>query len=141
MGSLFKSIFHSGKTAVLNPPPDAPVSLNLAPAKSSDGTAAAPAAEPAAPPVNEAAVLQDFLIKNFLLDEPTAETATPVVPLSYARMPEPLADLSSNTDANPDANPNADTSAITKANASTETSVDASTDADPIVQITLTEPE
>src|SRR5580700_11036115 len=56
-------------------------------------------------------------------------------------MPEPLADLSSNTDANPDANPNADTSAITKANASTETSVDASTDADPIVQITLTEPE
>ena len=140
MAFLFKSVFRAEKTAVLTPPPEVPSDLNLVPPQfpTPQVPIAAPSAEPV---VNEAAVLQDFLIKNFLLDEPSAETATPVVPLSYARMPEPLADLSSNTDANPDANPNADTSAITKANASTETSVDASTDFDPIVQITLTEPE
>jgi uncharacterized protein YjbI with pentapeptide repeats len=136
MAFLFKSVFRAEKTAVLTPPPEVPSDLNLVPPKfpAPPVPIAAPAAEPV---VNEAAVLQDFLIKNFLLDEPSAETATPVVPLSYARMPEPLADFSSNTDANP----NADTSAITNADASTDTSVDASTDADPIVQTTLTEPE
>lgn len=94
MASLFKSIFHSGKTAVLNPPPDASASLNLAPPKSSDGTAATPATEPVAPAVNEAAVLQDFLIKNFLLDEPTAETMPAEAALSYAHISDPLPEFS-----------------------------------------------
>ena len=90
MAFLFKSVFRAEKTAVLTPPPEVPADLNLVPPQfpAPQVPIAAPSAEPV---VNEAAVLQDFLIKNFLLDEPSAETATPVVPLSYARMPEPLA--------------------------------------------------
>ena len=101
MASIFKSIFHTGKTAVLNPPPEVSADLNLAPQKSSDGTAAAPASETAAPVVNEAAVLQDFLVKNFLLDDPSAQTAAsyaPPAPPAYAHIPDPLPDLSSNAE-------------------------------------------
>ncbi len=143
MGSLFKSIFHGGKTAVLNPPPDVSANLNLAPPKSSDGTATAPATEPTPPAVNEATVLQEFLIKNFLLDEPTAETAAPEATPSYAHVSAPLPELSSNADAIPevkadnghDANPER---RLDEANP--ECNADASTDASPIAQ-TLTEPE
>ncbi len=89
MAFLFKSVFGGGKTAVLNPPPGVSADLNLAPPKSSDGTAAAPATEPVAPAVNEAAVLQDFLIKNFLLDEPAAQSPAPETPVALAPAPEP----------------------------------------------------
>jgi uncharacterized protein YjbI with pentapeptide repeats len=150
MGSLFKSIFHGGKSAVLNPPPEAPVGLNLAPAQSSDGTAAASAAEHAAPPVNEAAVLQDFLIKNFLLDEPTAETATPEATPSYAHVFEPLPELSSDADAGPNVKQAVSQDADTElgAEAIAEVHADAGPVATPAaspeaipIALTLTEPE
>jgi uncharacterized protein YjbI with pentapeptide repeats len=158
MGSIFKSIFHSGKAAVLNPPPDVSPDLNLAPPKSSDGTAVAPAAEPIAPVANEAAVLQDFLIKNFLLDEPTAEAATPVTPVSYARIPEPLPELSSNADVNPEPSavassvatsqaipestpaPHTDASRLANTGTSSHAIAHALADVAPIA-LTLTEPE
>jgi uncharacterized protein YjbI with pentapeptide repeats len=108
MGSIFKSIFHTGKTAVLNPPPEVSADLNLAPQKSSDGAAAAPPSESAVPVVNEAAVLQDFLIKNFLLDEPSAPSAAPYAPAAppaYAHIPDPLPDLSSNVETSPEVSP------------------------------------
>jgi uncharacterized protein YjbI with pentapeptide repeats len=142
MGSLFKSIFHGGKTAVLNPPPDVSANLNLAPTKSSDGTAAAPATEPAAPAVNEAAVLQDFLIKNFLLDEPPAESAPPKAPPSYAHHSDPLPELSSNADANPEVKlgKRQDTNPEAEPDANPEAHADASPNPSPIA-LTLTEPE
>jgi uncharacterized protein YjbI with pentapeptide repeats len=142
MGSLFKSIFHGGKTAVLNPPPDVSANLNLAPTKSSDGTAAAPATEPAAPAVNEAAVLQDFLIKNFLLDEPPAEPAPPKAPPSYAHHSDPLPELSSNADANPEVklDKRQDTNPEAEPDANPEAHADASPNPSPIA-LTLTEPE
>src|SRR5271169_27960 len=103
MQSLFKSIFHGGKTAVLSPPSEvhaevpvkAPAELNLAPPKSSstDGAATAPAPEQSiAPAANEEAVLQDFLLKNFLLDESSAQTATaaPEPARVYAHIADPL---------------------------------------------------
>jgi uncharacterized protein YjbI with pentapeptide repeats len=157
MGSIFKSIFHSGKTAVLNPPPDVSADLNLAQQKSSDGTAVAPATEPAAPVVNEAAVLQDFLIKNFLLDGPSAATAAPYappVPPAYAHIPDPLPDLSSNAEVSPavgptvipearqEASSEAEAKASPHANTDTNshTIAQSHTDAVPIA-LTLTEPE
>jgi uncharacterized protein YjbI with pentapeptide repeats len=146
MGSLFKSIFHSGKTAVLNPPPDVSANLDLAPPKSSDGTAAAPAAEPAVPAVNEAAVLQDFLIKNFLLDEPPAETAATKAQPAYAPIPDPLPELSSNAEASPEvkADVGLDVNTKVNVNAVPEVHVDnspqANLDSSPIA-LTLTEPE
>src|SRR5579863_1421757 len=101
MQSLFKSIFSSGKTAVLNPLPEpqaevpleVPADLSLAPPKSSDGTAVAPAVAPSTEPKpDDEAVLQDFLLKNFLLDEQASQTstATPEPALTYARIPDPL---------------------------------------------------
>jgi uncharacterized protein YjbI with pentapeptide repeats len=154
MGSIFKSIFHTGKTAVVNPPsPDVSADLNLAPSKSSDGTAAAPAAEPAAPAVNEAAVLQDFLIKNFLLDEPSAQTAAPFAPPAppaYAHIPEPLPELSSNADpspevcavSSPEAIPIADSDTIRRANTDASSHAIAHLHADVApIALTLTEPE
>jgi len=150
MASLFKSIFHSGKTAVLNPPPDASASLNLAPPKSSDGTAATPATEPVAPAVNEAAVLQDFLIKNFLLDEPTAETMPAEAALSYAHISDPLPEFSSNADASLEVKDavNQDSEAELSAEAIAEVHTDADPDATPTanpearpIELTLTEPQ
>src|SRR5271163_2005777 len=116
MQSLFKSIFSSGKTAVLTPPveshgevpTDLLADLSLVPPKSSsaDGAATAPAPEPKS---DDPAVLQDFLLKNFLLDEQSAQTAKPAPepPLvyaqtamaapetrfSYAHIPDPLPGL------------------------------------------------
>jgi uncharacterized protein YjbI with pentapeptide repeats len=136
MAFLFKSVFHLDKPAVLSPPPAVSANLNLSPPKSSDGSAAAPAAEPAAPATNEAAVLQDFLIKNFLLDGPPAETATPEPPYSYAHAPDPLPGLSSNADAKPEAIPDAKADADLRPHASG----DLSPTADPIA-LALTEPE
>jgi uncharacterized protein YjbI with pentapeptide repeats len=143
MAFLFKSVFRAEKTAVLTPPPEVPSDLNLVPPQfpAPQVPVAAPSAEPA---VNEVAVLQDFLIKNFLLDEPSAETATAEAPLSYARIPDPLPDLSCNTDASPEANPNAAAGAATNAEVSTEVSrevsTELSTEVSRIAQ-TLTEPE
>src|SRR5271156_594838 len=109
MQFLFKSVFSSGKTAVLNPPPDVSPELNLAPPQSADGAgtaaATAPATEPAGPPPNEEAVLQDFLLKNFLLDDQAAQTAVPYAPpapRAYAHIPDSLPELSSNADAVPE---------------------------------------
>jgi uncharacterized protein YjbI with pentapeptide repeats len=146
MVSLFKSVFHGGKTAVLNPPPDVrskphveplaevhgevPAGLSLAPPKSSDANAVAPAiarvaassTTPAIEPApNDEAVLQDFLLKNFLLDEQSPQTATPEPPPVYAqtataepepppvypRIPDPLPELSSNANVIPEAIPEA----------------------------------
>ncbi len=156
MGSIFKSIFHSSKTAVLNPPPELSPDLNLAPPKNSDGTAAAPAAEPPAPAANEVEVLQDFLIKNFLLDEPNAQTqpsnASQSAPPAYAHIPNPLPDLSFNTDVSPtvtpetnsearaDAGPLSTTDLSSLANPETTSQAIAHADASPTVP-TLTEPE
>jgi uncharacterized protein YjbI with pentapeptide repeats len=146
MASIFKSIFHTGKTAVLNPPPEVSADLNLAPQKSSDGTAAAPASETAAPVVNEAAVLQDFLVKNFLLDDPSAQTAAsyaPPAPPAYAHIPDPLPDLSSNAEVSPDVipetSPEAQANATPHANTDTSPHTSAHPDAGPIA-LTLTEP-
>ncbi len=167
MQSLFKSIFSGGKTAVLNPPSevhaetrtevdaevhaDAPADLSLAPHTSSG--AAAPAVEPSiAPPVNEEAVLQDFLLKNFLLDEQSAQTAAPAYepPPAYAHIPEPLPDSSSNADLSPEVSyeaspePHADTSpSDVPTNSVADTPVEVSQtnrDANPIA-LKLTEPE
>jgi uncharacterized protein YjbI with pentapeptide repeats len=165
MGSIFKSIFHNGKTAVLNPPPEVSPVLNLAPPNSGDGTAAAPAADPAAPAANEVEVLQDFLIKNFLLDEPLAQTVVPHVPPAaqphvpaYTRIPEPLPELSSNAEAiaevstaartatTPDIIPQtsqeaqADASPLADTDTGWHAVVGAHTDVAPIA-LTLTEPE
>src|ERR1700679_185303 len=132
MGTIFKSIFHTGKSAVLNPPPDASADLSLAPQKSADGTAAAPAAESAAPVVTKAAVLQDLLIKNFLLDEPSAQTAAPYAPPAppaYAHIPDPLPDLSSHAEGSPQVNP--DVSPGTSRDAPAEAATPASTDSRP----------
>src|SRR5580658_5972727 len=94
MQSLFKSIFSGGKTSVLTPPAelhgDLPADLSLAPPKSSaaDGAATAPAPAPSIEPKpDDPAVLQDFLLKNFLLDEQSAQTVTaaPEPPLVYAQ--------------------------------------------------------
>ena len=76
MASLFKSVFRSGKTAVLSPPAELSSDLSLAPPTSSGSGAAAtaPATEPAVPAANDPAVLQEFLLKNFLLAEQPAET-------------------------------------------------------------------
>jgi uncharacterized protein YjbI with pentapeptide repeats len=153
MGSIFKSIFHTGKAAVLNPPPEVSADLNLAPQKSSDGAAAAPPSESAAPVVNEAAILQDFLIKNFLLDEPSAPTAAPYAPPAppaYAHIPDPLPELSSNAEASPEVNPDVipETRPEAKADATSHASTDAGSNtiarahADAgSVALTLTEPE
>ena len=167
MQSLFKSIFSGGKTAVLNPPSevhaetrtevdaevhaDAPADLSLAPHTSSG--AAAPAVEPSiAPPVNEEAVLQDFLLKNFLLDEQSAQTAAPAYepPPAYAHIPEPLPDLSTNADVSPEVSyeaspePHADTSpSDVSINSVADTPLEVSQtnrDANPIA-LKLTEPE
>jgi len=130
MQSLFKSIFSGGKTAVLIPPAELhtevptelPVDLSLASPKSSsaDGAATAPAPEPKS---DDPAVLQDFLLKNFLLDEQSAQTAKPApepplvyaqtamaapeTPFSYAHIPDPLPGLTANADVIPDAIPEA----------------------------------
>src|SRR5580693_9493950 len=114
MQSLFKSIFSGGKTAVLTPPAELhgelPADLSPAPPKSSSASAAAPAPAPSIEPKpDDPAVLQDFLLKNFLLDEQAAQTVTaapeppliytqtsmaaPEPPFSYAHIPEPLPDL------------------------------------------------
>src|SRR5271156_6383085 len=98
MQSLFKSIFHGGKTAGLSPPAEVhaevpvevhaeiPADLSLAPPKSSSAqgaaTAAAPTVAPSAAPstqpaANDEAVLQDFLLKNFLFDDPPAQPPAP----------------------------------------------------------------
>jgi uncharacterized protein YjbI with pentapeptide repeats len=153
MGSIFKSIFHAGKTAVLNPPPDVSADLKLAPQKSCDGTAAAPASETAAPVVNEAAVLQDFLVKNFLLDEPSAQTAAPYAPPAppaYAHIADPLPDLSSNAEVSPEVSPDviaetgpqaqAEATPLANTDTSPHTIAQARVDAGPIGP-TLTEPE
>jgi uncharacterized protein YjbI with pentapeptide repeats len=161
MQFLFKSVFGTGKTAVLNPPPDVSPELNLAAPKSADGTstaaATAPAHEPAAPPPNEEAVLQDFLLKNFLLDEQAAQTAAPYAPPSppaYAHIPDPLPELSSNADAIPETiaeaipeahtetSPQVSSHVNADANSHTDshTNAHASAVLDPIA-LTLTEPE
>jgi uncharacterized protein YjbI with pentapeptide repeats len=157
MQFLFKSVFSSGKTAVLNPPPDVSPELNLAPPKSADITgsaaAVAPATEPAAPAPNEEAVLQDFLLKNFLLNEQAAQTAAPYAPPAppaYAHIPDPLPELSSNADAIPEtfaeAGPEAHTessphaSSHVNADANSHTNVQANANVAPIAR-TLTEPE
>src|SRR5277367_1766900 len=161
MQFLFKSVFGTGRTAVLNPPPDVSPELNLAPPKSADVTAtaaaAARAAEPAAPAPNEEAVLQDFLLKNFLLDEQAAQTAAPYAPpapRAYAHIPDPLPELSSNADAVPetiaeaspethtDTNPHPGSHVNADANSHTDSHAGAHANADvgPIA-LTLTEPE
>ena len=171
MQSLFKSIFSSGKTAVLNPPPEPRTEvdpdLSLAPPKSSsaDGAATAPAAEPSvAPAANGEAVLQDFLLKNFLLDEQPAQTvapapeppsvyaqtatAVPEPPPVYAHISNPLPELSSNADVIPDLIPQASPAPHAAARPHADSIVnsgahpDANTNADigPI-ELKLTEPE
>jgi uncharacterized protein YjbI with pentapeptide repeats len=153
MGSIFKSIFHTGKSAVLNPPPDASADLNLAPQKSSDGTAAAPASESAASVVDEAAVLQDFLIKNFLLDEPSAQSVAPYAPPAppaHAPILDPLPELSSQAEVSPQVSPDvlpgtspeahADATPHANTDASPRSIAQAHADAGPIA-LTLTEPE
>src|SRR5580658_4025921 len=157
MQSLFKSIFHSEKTAVLSPPAEphaevpaeVPAILSLASPKSStaDGAATAPAPEPSiAPAANQEAVLQDFLLKNFLLDEPSAQTAAPQAPPAYAHIPEPLPDLTANADVIPDVIPKASPEA--HADASPHANVNVSSDANAhvgteigAIALKLTEPE
>jgi uncharacterized protein YjbI with pentapeptide repeats len=138
MQSLFKSIFHGGKTAVLSPPAEVhaevpvevhaeiPADLSLAPPKSSSAqgaaTAAAPTVAPSAAPstqpaANDEAVLQDFLLKNFLFDEPPAQAAAPPAPPAYAHIPEPRPDLTANADVIPDVIPEAIPEASPKAHA------------------------
>ena len=131
MAFLFKSIFPKGKTAAISPPPEVRADLNLVPTQFSSPRVsdAAPSSEPVA---NEAAVLQDFLIKNFLLDEPPAAAATPESLPAYAHIPDPLPELSSNSDAKPVAGADTDASANAEADASAEGKVDASADASPI---------
>ena len=131
MVSLFRSVFGGGKTAVLNPPPDVhaevraeeraeilaevhagvAADLSLAAPKSSGASAAASAVAPAP---NDEAVLQDFLLKNFLLDEQSAQTAIaePEPPRAYAHIHNPLPDLSANTDPSPDVVPNVSPEAV-----------------------------
>jgi uncharacterized protein YjbI with pentapeptide repeats len=163
MQFLFKSVFSSGKTAVLNPPPDVSPELNLAPPQSADGAgtaaATAPATEPAGPPPNEEAVLQDFLLKNFLLDDQAAQTAVPYAPpapRAYAHIPDSLPELSSNADAVPETiaeaspeahaetSPHASSHVNADANAHTDLHTDAHANAQPDANptaLTLTEPE
>jgi uncharacterized protein YjbI with pentapeptide repeats len=177
MQSLFKSIFSGGKTAVLNPPSEphaevpvevaveAPAGLSLAPPKSSSahGAATAPAPAPSIEPKpDDPAVLQDFLLKNFLLDEQPAQTATatpepplvyaqtrvaePEPPFSYAHIPDALPDLTANADAIPDVIPqaaaeaHADASPHANSNSSSDANAHANADVSPIA-MTLTEPE
>jgi len=139
MAFLFKSIFPKGKTAAISPPPEVRADLNLVPTQFSSPRVsdAAPSSEPVA---NEAAVLQDFLIKNFLLDEPPAAAATPESLPAYAHIPDPLPELSSNSDAKLVASADADASANADANPSADSEADASADANPIA-LTLAEPE
>ena len=157
MQSLFKSIFSSGKTAVLNPPPEPRTEvdpdLSLAPPKSSsaDGAATAPAAEPSvATAANGEAVLQDFLLKNFLLDEQSAQTVAPAPapPPVYAHISNPLPELSSNADVIPDVIPQASPAPHAAArphadsivNSGAHPDVDTNADIGPI-ELKLTEPE
>ena len=172
MQSLFKSIFSGGKTAVLTPPAELhgelPADLSLAPPKSSpaDGAATAPAPAPSIEPKpDDPAVLQDFLLKNFLLDEQSAQTATgrppeppliyaqtaiakPEPPFSYAHIPDPLPDLTANADVIPEVipetSPEAHADASLHENSIVSSDADANTlanaDVTPIA-LTLTEPE
>ena len=136
MASLFKSVFRSEKAAVLNPPAELSSDLSLAPPKSSDShpAATAPATEPAVPAANDPAVLQEFLLKNFLLEEQPAESATPEPPPPSVYIPEPLpepiAEMESNLAASPLAN--------------LETNPIVTPEATPVanpIAVTLTEPE
>ncbi len=169
MQSLFKSIFGGGKTAVLNPPPEphseVPADLSPASPKSffTDGAATAPAAEPSiAPAANDEAVLQDFLLKNFLLDEQAAQTAMatatpppvyaqtataePEPPPVYAHISNPLPELSSNADVIPDVIPQASPAPHAAARPHADSIVnsdahpDANADVGPI-ELKLIEPE
>jgi uncharacterized protein YjbI with pentapeptide repeats len=167
MQSLFKSIFSSGKTAVLNPPSEPhaevpvevaaedPAALSLAPPKSSGAGAAAPAParsnEPSVEPnSDDPAVLQDFLLKNFLLDEQSAPTVTaaPDPPRVYAHIPDPLPDLTANADVIPDvipaasleAHPDSTSPANSNVNSNADPDVNANLDAGPIA-LKLTEPK
>ena len=152
MASIFKSVFRSEKTAVLSPPAEVPADLSAPPPKSSDSVAAAvaPATEPAAPAPNDEAVLQDFLLRNFLLDEPPAETAKPEILASSVYVPDPLPEPSAQQDvtpiaitaANPVASPIANLEASLEANPVINPKASPSTSpvASPIA-VTLTEPE
>src|SRR5271169_4864916 len=148
MASIFKSVFRSEKTAVLNPPAEVSADISAPPPKSSDSGPAAvvPATEPAAPAPNDEAVLQDFLLRNFLLDEPPADTAKPEFLASSVYVPDPLPEPSTEQDVTPiaikAANPVASPMANLEANPviNPEASPTTSPVASPIT-VTLTEPE
>jgi uncharacterized protein YjbI with pentapeptide repeats len=85
MGFFSKSAVQAEKPEIPSAPAEVSSLMNYAPAKT---TPAAPSSTQ--PTANEQAVLQDFLIKNFLLDELPAENAAQEVSLSTTPIPEIL---------------------------------------------------